>query len=132
MAFLKLFHVLKKQLKYFISILLISSLVVNEYTSNSQDVACRYFQTSQVVKNKRIADLKIYYFAKGHFSKKILLIFTTCFQTLLYHFKKQVETTLELQESVVLRINNLIFDYLFYYKSRLHSTKIYSSLYSVA
>ena len=129
---MKLFYVLKKRLKYFISILIIFSLTVNEYTSNSQYVACHYFQTSQVVRNKRTADLKGNYFVKGHFTKKVFILFIESFQTLLYHFKNQVKTTLKLQALVVLGINNFISNYLFYYKSRLHSTKIYSSLYSVA
>lgn len=120
---------MKKGLKYIISILLIFSLTINEYTSYLQYNTSSHFQTTQIVRNKRIADLKVYYFAKGHFLKKVFVLFLQSFQTLLNHFKKQVKTTLKLQALVVLGINNPISDYLFLNKSKLHSTKIYSSLY---
>lgn len=107
-------------------------MTVNEYTSNWQFSNGNYIHTTAVVRNKRLAFLKVYFVAKDHFLKNIFLFFIACFQTLLYHFKNQVKTILDLQKKVVLCVNNLISDYLFFYKSRFHLTTIHSSLYRVA
>lgn len=123
---------MKKGLNYIVSILLIFSLTVNEYTLHSQYNTSSHLQTSQIIRNKRIVDLKVFYFVGGHFLKKVFILFIESFQTLLYHFKNQVKTTFKLQAIVVLSKSNHITDYLFYYKSKIHSSKVNLSLYKVA
>jgi hypothetical protein len=121
-----------KYLNYIFSILLIFSLTVNECILYSQNNAKSYFQTAQVARIRRVADIKVYYFAKGRFLKNVFVLFKECFQTRLYHFKKQVRTILYTQKTVVLRLKDISSAYLFLNKSKIHSDIAYSSLYRVA
>ena len=120
--FLITIQMLRRQLKYFISIVLIINLTVHEYTSYSQSNVTGYFQTTQVARNRRLSDLKVYDISKDHFLQISILVSIASFKSLLYHFKTHIQTTLKRRTSVVLRIKNVISIYFYLYKFKLAQT----------